>query len=141
MFIPTDKKDTKTEKGTARISRSIIPAASRIQNPAGRGASPSEEGVRIVRSVPRTRSHSKSSDRHSAMPQPSLLLARCCELLKFRIILQDFQVGILLAPVNVGIAGLYRSPEHFHGITLHPQHPVRTSRVIQNICIGGTHGH
>jgi thiamine-monophosphate kinase len=43
MSIPTDKKETKTENGTAKITKSIIPAANRTQNPAGRIARTPEE--------------------------------------------------------------------------------------------------
>ena len=60
---------------------------------------------------------------------------------EFRVVLQDFQVGIADGPFRIGVAGFDATPEHLQRVCLHRKRAVSARGVVEHIGIGGTHGH
>src|SRR6478672_11980910 len=60
---------------------------------------------------------------------------------EFRLVVENFQVRVFEAPVEVRIAGGHCATKCFESVDFHPQKPVSAGSVVKNVGVGWAHGH
>src|SRR5215470_17121301 len=61
------------------------------------------------------------------------------EVFEFGIVVEDFEVGILEAPIEIRVAGVNRAAEMFERVDFHLENPVGARGVVENVGVVGAH--